>query len=60
MKKFFNNPLFLTFCGMGLYFLILKPIGGAIQTGIHAADLCEEAGTGAWVEVKPRHKMKCH
>jgi len=60
MKNLISKPWFGIVSGLVLYFLILKPLAGAVQTGIRAADLCEEAGTGAWVEVRPRHMMKCH
>ena len=46
--------------GLGLYFLVLKPLVINVQNGIRVADECERLGTGAIVQVKENAWMKCH
>ena len=49
-----------TLLGLGLYFLVLKPIASNVVNGIRVADECERLGTGAVVQVKENAWMKCH
>lgn len=48
------------FLGLGLYFLLLKPLALNIKNAIRVADECERLGTGAVVQVKENAWMKCH